>query len=185
MWSLLKPAPCSKSTFREKHGKEDKCRNMFPLMCIIPQQSVIWRLSEQGEVVPAFVLNSSWWTYRSWISLILSGIHLYFCSLQHDSRQFNARLLPAHYLLFPAPSIFHACPRSHSLSGRIKCPSWITAWWSGHFTGTFLDTFSSEMEKAHFLMAVRGLKPQTSHFLHACFNPGLVHGQRELLLPSA
>lgn len=75
-WNLSNPAPCSESMLREEHDKEDKCGNILLLICIFPQQSVIWRLSEQDEVVPAFVLNSSWWTYRSWISLILSGTHL-------------------------------------------------------------------------------------------------------------
>lgn len=41
-------------------------------------------------------------------------------------------------------------------------------------------TFPREIEKVGFPMIVRALKPQTSHFLCAYFNPCLRHGRREL-----
>lgn len=89
----LKPAvyiTCSESKSRESMIKNINMEIPFCLSilrCIsilLPDLNKVPRPSEQREVVPVF---ASWWTYSSWIRLLLSGTYLYFLSLQHDSKE--------------------------------------------------------------------------------------------------
>lgn len=187
-WSLANPCPCSESMLRKKHDRGDKCENILLLICIFPQQSVIWRLSEQDEVVPAFVLNNSWWAYGLWIGLILSGTHFYFCSLQHDSTEFRvsgsfltiAFSFQLHQFSMPVSAVT-APAGEPNVPSESQHDSLGTS--QGHFW-TCLGISKGNGKSRFSDGAIRGLKPQTSHFWYACFNPCLLHRRRELLLSS-